>query len=394
MTTLERRTEVTGVDERYPRRLGPFALMAPLLESGGVALSPAVRRRGRRAERCLVTHLRLGGKHAAVLDRRFRRASTLARRLRHANLGATLAVGRIGDRLFVAHEFLAGVHLGRVPAREMDVSTAVFIARELTRALAHLHGFEGRRLVHHAVTPVNVHLGWDGRVKLLEAGLALSSKASDPESENESEDAPRSFRGGARYAAPEVRAGALGDARSDVYSVGVMLWELLAGRSFDEAGLSGPAGTRGPALRDDDTTDRRSDEAKTAPRAPAGLYAVVAKAMSPEPLRRYGDAEELGEALAEFAPRRLAGPRAVRKLLARLFDAAGSQRQVDEGLNSPTSSRWRARRRCQRSRPGPRTTQGPCCGWRGCWRSVGWPWSPSGASPPARVAKLVKAPPS
>jgi tetratricopeptide (TPR) repeat protein len=321
----------TGVDERYPRRLGPFALVTPLLESGGVALSPALRRRGLRPERCLVTHLRLGGKHAALLDRRFRRGSELGRRLRHGAIAATLAVGRIGDRLFVAHEFLAGVHLGRVPAREMDVATAAFIAAELTRALGHLHAFEDRRLVHHGVTPINIHLGWDGRVKLLECGLALSSRHPDAEGE----DAPRSFRGGARYVAPEVRAGAPGDARSDVYSVGVVLWELLAGRTFEDdraLGATGQPGRKGPALRDDETTDRRAEDTRSGPRAPAGLYAVVAKAMSPDPLRRHSDAQELGEALADFAPGRLGGRLSVRRLLARLFDVAGSRQRVEQGL--------------------------------------------------------------
>jgi serine/threonine-protein kinase len=317
----------TGGDEKYPRRLGPFALVTPLLESGGVSLSPALRRRGLRAERCLITHLRLGGKHAGVLDRRFRRGTELGRRLRHRAIAATLAVGRIGDRLFVAHEFLAGVHLGRLPPREMDVTTAAYVAWELTRALARLHTFEGRRLVHHGVTPVNVHLGWDGRVKLLECGLALSARHSEAD-----EDAPRSFRGLARYAAPEVRAGAPGDARSDVYSVGVVLWELLAGRAFEDD--RAPDGPRRPPLRDDETTDRRAEDSRSGPRAPAGLYAVVAKAMSPDPLRRHTDAEELGEALADFAPSRLAGRRAVRKLLGRLFDVGGSRRKVDEQLQA------------------------------------------------------------
>ena len=318
---------MTEVEARYPRKFGPFVLVTPLLESGGVSLCPAVRRRGSEEQRCLVTHLRPGGRHAPQLERRFRRAGEVARRLNHPNVAATLAVGRLEENLFIAHEFLDGVELNRVPADEIDAATAAFIAREVTQALDYLHRFENRGLVHLGVTPANVHLGFEGRVKVLECGLATSLRDHDvPAGHN----GARSFHGSVRYAAPEVRAGGEGDPRSDVFSVGMLLWDLLAGRSWPGDDPFERAKT-GPTMRADDQDE---DEAAGADRSrgPAGLYAVVAKAMNPDPDRRYADAAQLRSALAPFAHGRFGGRRALRALLGRVFDVPDTRRRLADNI--------------------------------------------------------------
>ncbi|HEY0709068.1 MAG TPA: protein kinase [Polyangia bacterium] len=315
-------TEPTELTAKYPRRFGPFVLVTPLLESGGVSLCPALRLRRGRAQPCLVTHMRPGGKHAGSLEARFRRASETARRLHHHGVAKTLAIGRLDDHLFVAHEFLEGAHLGRLPAPAIDAPSAAFIAHEVAEALRYLHGFEGRALVHHGICPANVHLGWDGHVKLFECGLAIGVL-------DQGDEPMRSFRGGARYLAPEIRDGGRGDARSDVFSVGVLLWELLAQRNWmgDDV-LS--RGESAPTLRADETTDRGPPSA--VPRVPAALYALVAKAMSRDPARRFQDAAELTEALVPFSPGKWLGHRSVRQLVRRVFDMDDSQSRLHANL--------------------------------------------------------------
>jgi tetratricopeptide (TPR) repeat protein len=324
--SIERET----VDAKYPRKFGPFVLVTPLLESGGVSLCPAVRLRGSEEQLCLVTHLRPGGRHAPELERRFRRAGEVARRLRHPNVAVTLAVGRLEEKLFIAHEFLDGVDLSRVPADEIDAPTAVFIAREVTHALDYLHRFEHRGLVHLGVAPGNIHVGFDGHIKLLECGLATSLR-------DEGHQA-RAFHGSARYAAPEVRNGGEASSRSDVFSVGMLLWDLLAGRRWPgedplERGRTGPTFRADGDIEDSDADADRIDSAARS-RGPAGLFAVIARAMNPDPARRHADVGELRAALAPFAHGRFAGPRALRALVAQVFDIPDCRRRLAENISA------------------------------------------------------------
>ena len=325
---------MTEVDARYPRKFGPFVLVTPLLESGGVSLCPALRRRGSEEQRCLVTHLRPGGRHAPQLERRFRRAGEVARRLHHPSVAATLAVGRLEENLFIAHEFLDGVELNRVPVDEIDAETAAYIAREVTQALDYLHRFEDRGLVHLGVTPGNIHVGFEGDVKLLECGLATSLRDHDgqPKSAGVGQNVALSFHGSVRYAAPEVRSGSDGDARSDVFSVGMLLWDLLAGRRWP-ADDQLERGGNGPTLRIDD--DEASDDSHSGAgrsRGPAGLYAVIAKAMNPDPDRRYADMAQLRTALTPFAHGRYTGRRALRAVLEQVFDVNDSRSRLAEHI--------------------------------------------------------------
>jgi serine/threonine protein kinase len=324
---------MTEVDARYPRKFGPFVLVTPLLESGGVSLCPALRRRGSEEQRCLVTHLRPGGRHAPLLERRFRRAGEVARRLSHPCVAATLAVGRLEENLFIAHEFLDGVELNRVPVDEIDAETAAYIAREVTQALDYLHRFENRGLVHLGVTPSNIHVGFEGDVKLLECGLATSLRDHDgqPKSASAGQNIALSFHGSIRYAAPEVRAGGDGDARSDVFAVGMLLWDLLAGRRWP-ADDQLDRGGNGPTLRLDDGADDDSPSGAGRSRGPAGLYAVVAKAMNPDPDRRYADMGQLRTALTPFAHGRYTGRRALRAVLEQVIDVADSRQRLAEHI--------------------------------------------------------------
>jgi serine/threonine-protein kinase len=154
--------------------------------------------------------------------------------LRHPNIVRALDSGRdAAGAPFIAFEYVEGVDLRqvlRVCSRRkipLAVATSLYVVRELLRALDHAHrardaAGEKLAVVHRDVTPSNVLLGFDGDVKLCDFGIA-SARCMPPVPEDRIE-------GKTGYMSPEQARGAELDKRSDVYSVGIILWEMLAGR--------------------------------------------------------------------------------------------------------------------------------------------------------------------
>ncbi|HEX3483170.1 MAG TPA: serine/threonine-protein kinase [Kofleriaceae bacterium] len=162
----------------------------------------------------------------------------LAAKLSHANIVQTNEVGNDGKRTFMAMDYLDGRGLDRVRRRArasgQDLSLPIHL-RILCDMLAGLHhahtltDFDGTALaiVHRDVSPQNVFVTFDGQVKLLDFGIA---KAAD--SLNETRVGV--LKGKVSYMSPEQARGQKVDARADVFSAGVMLWEALTGRKLRE----------------------------------------------------------------------------------------------------------------------------------------------------------------
>jgi eukaryotic-like serine/threonine-protein kinase len=162
----------------------------------------------------------------------------LAARLNHPNVVHTYEAGVGDDACFIAMEFLEGQSLGR--ARACSGAAAFGCAtwaRVAADALAGLHyahelcDYDGSPLglVHRDVSPHNIFVTYDGQIKLVDFGVA---KAALHRVRTET----GAIKGKAGYMAPEQVLG-LVDRRADVYSLGVVLWELLAGRKLYTGGL-------------------------------------------------------------------------------------------------------------------------------------------------------------
>jgi len=229
----------------------------------------------------------------------FLNEARLAARLNHPNVVQTIEVGEAGGRYFLAMEYLEGQPLHRV-LRNNDARARLGLDMRLhmlIQALAGLHYAHERRdydgspldIVHRDVSPANLFVTYDGQVKLMDFGIA---KARDSNSETR----VGVFKGKAAYVAPEQARGEMVDRRADVYSVGVVLWELLTGRRL-WSGLTQIEMLR-RVVAGDVITPRSVD-----PRIPAELEEICMKALAFRREDRYDGAADLATDLEGFAQR-------------------------------------------------------------------------------------------
>jgi serine/threonine-protein kinase len=159
------------------------------------------------------------------------REARVALLLAHSNIVSVFDVGVDGDRGYVAMEWIDGVDLAHLVAGArahapdaIDERLAVFVVTRLLRALAYAHTVEhdGRALglVHRDISPSNLIVSREGEVKLADFGIARSRLSTTTDG---------NVKGKVRYMAPEQFAGAVVDARADLFAVGAILHELLVG---------------------------------------------------------------------------------------------------------------------------------------------------------------------
>ena len=162
---------------------------------------------------------------------RFLREARAAASLRHPNVASVFYLGRTGENFFYAMEFVEGETLENLIKRSgrLEVKTALEIVTQVTAGLAALNK---QGLVHRDIKPSNImmSMGDGGAViaKIIDLGLA---KAVNEGSSQTAISIPGGFAGTPEFASPEQLAGVGVDIRSDLYSLGVMLWEMLAGRA-------------------------------------------------------------------------------------------------------------------------------------------------------------------
>ncbi len=154
----------------------------------------------------------------------------LSARLRHPNIVTVLDFNRDEEHgLFLVMELVDGKDLAQLLATgSLPISLAVYITTEVLRGLGHAHnpprkgdGFRG--IVHRDISPQNVLLSWEGEVKISDFGIAKSREATQAA-------ASLMIKGKPAYMSPEQADGRPLDGRSDLFAVGVMLWEMLTGQ--------------------------------------------------------------------------------------------------------------------------------------------------------------------
>ncbi|MCR9246861.1 MAG: protein kinase [bacterium] len=237
--------------------------------------------------------LKLLHEHLSVTPRaieRFRREAAVASSLQHRSIVPIHEVGEWRGRHFFTMDLVDGQPLDvamatRVSAREPDAAAFSRVAERIgaiADALEHAHA---HGLVHRDIKPHNLMVAPDGTVRLLDFGLVKERDTGDSVS--------REFVGTPHYSSPEQITGGLADARSDIFSLGTVLYELLSGtRPFDGA-------TSHAILRSIERGDFESIH-RAAPRAPADLRTICAKAMAHRPEDRYQSARALADDLRRF----------------------------------------------------------------------------------------------
>ena len=218
----------------------------------------------------------------------------LASRLNHANVVQLFDFDRADDTWFIAMEYVRGVSLAELRRRSAEVGRpippllAAEICAQVARGLHHAHTQTDRGqplgIVHRDVTPHNVLLGFDGAVKLVDFGIAKASSSAT---------APGMLKGKFSYMAPEQARGEGVDPRTDVFALGVVLWELLTGSRLFE-GDSDIGVLRAVQECVVAPPDRLN------PAVPAELSRAVVRALAREPTQRFQSAAELERALAQL----------------------------------------------------------------------------------------------
>ena len=220
------------------------------------------------------------------LRKRLAYEARAASALNHPNILTVYDVGQIGEEHFIATEFVDGVTLRqRMSRAEPPLGETVDIAVQIASALA---AAEAAGLVHRDVKPDNIMLRRDGYVKLLDFGLARQADTPDPDVKKTD---PFVVRGTVFYMSPEQLRGRTLDTRSDIWSVGVMLYELISGRLPFEGDSSSDIAAN--ILRSEPLPLTRPNGVPVSPR----LAAIVARAMDKDRLRRYQSARDLLEEL-------------------------------------------------------------------------------------------------
>ena len=338
-------------------RLGPYEIKA-LLGSGG--MGEVYRSHDARLGRDVALKV-IAPKRVAdpAARRRFELEARAASALNHPAIVTVYDVGETDGVSWIAMEWVEG----RTLRQELDGSAlplrvALSIARQVAEGLAAAHA---KGIVHRDLKPANVMLAADGRAKILDFGLArqtqaeaLEGEASRLETLAAPQDATRegTILGTVGYMSPEQAAGRAADFRSDQFSFGLVVYEMLAGRRAFSRPT--PVETLSAIIRDEPVPLRelRQD-------VPQPVERAIATCLAKRPEDRFASTRELARALDALA--------------------TGAGETVDERL--ATSTRRAGRRGTNHK--APRASAPHRLGARGCAAAAGGGWCP----PSPRLAK-------
>ena len=268
-------------------RLGPYEVLGPL---GAGGMGEVYRARDSRLERdvaikVLPEHL---ANHPAALARFEREAKAIAA-ISHPNILAIHDFGREGGVTFAVTELLEGETLrSRLSESGLPWREAAEIGAAVADGLAAAHS---RGIIHRDLKPENIFLTSDGRVKILDFGLARRERLATPTEQAQGptvtqETEPGTVMGTVGYMSPEQVIGQPGDARSDIFSFGCMLYEMAAGqRAF--SGRTG-AETMSAILKEHPPDLRRLGR-----EIPGELDRVILHCLKKEPEQRFQSARDL-----------------------------------------------------------------------------------------------------
>jgi serine/threonine protein kinase len=242
--------------------------------------------------------------------------------LDHENIGRILDFERVDGELCIILEFIDGWsvveylerhrELGCLP----DVELSVFIASRVCRALQYV--FEKARIVHRDVSPSNVMMTTEGTVKLIDFGIAARSGTRESY-----------LAGKPSYMAPEMVLEMRADQRSDLFSLGVVLYEMLTGERLF-------AGETTPEILERVVSGEIPAPSAHNPAVPPAVDAILARALERSSPRRFPSAAAMGEACEHFLYDKGYGPTnlTLKHYLLSTFGHAGANEEYAEEARS------------------------------------------------------------
>lgn len=276
------------------KQIGKYQLVAEIARGGmGVVYLALAQGPARFNKLHVVKELKRELGEDAQFVEMFLEEARLAARLNHPNIVQTHEVGLADGRYHLVMDYLEGAALSKVTSKksaDFTLGMKLRVVTEVLRALDYAHtlvDLDGTplRLIHRDVTPQNVFLTFDGHVKLMDFGIA---KALDSTIETQA----GMLKGKPAYMAPEQYTGH-SDSRADIFSAGVVLWELVVGRRMWDGKSQVEIFTA--VLKDEIPSI-----AQVAPSTPEGLVAIIDKATKKDPDARYSTAAEFLDALERY----------------------------------------------------------------------------------------------
>jgi hypothetical protein len=272
-------------------RLGPYEILVPI---GAGGMGEVYRARDARLNRVVAIKV-LPEAFASDPDRlrRFQTEAEALGALNHPGLLAIFDVGTAGEIRFIVSEYLEGRTLRDViPAGGLPPRRVADYARQLASALAAAHE---RGIVHRDLKPENIFVTHDDRVKILDFGLAKDVTPRSTDATTAAEGTAQGMvLGTAGYMSPEQVTGGAVDARSDLFSTGAVLYEMLSGRRAFAG--SSVVETLNAILKDDP-----ADLDERVGRALPGLPAIVSRCLAKTPRLRFQSASDLSFAIETLA---------------------------------------------------------------------------------------------
>src|SRR5271154_2408291 len=288
-----------------PRAFGRYVLF-DFIGRGGTAEAYLARQRTELgvSRRCVVKQIVPELANDPTFSDMLVHEAKLAARLTHAIVVQVFGLGREGERLFIAMEYVEGFDLNDLLRRcsrakvALPFELGVHVVREALKGLDYAHrrtDDEGRPLgiVHRDVSPSNLLVSFEGEVKVCDFGIARANDLIGANAGPAAHELGEALKGKAGYMSPEHARGEGIDARADVFAAGIVLWELAAGRRLYKV-VEG-----GPTLLD----QARGAEIPLLPPAdlPAGalLQHIVSKALAVDRNARYPSASAMQRDLRE-----------------------------------------------------------------------------------------------
>ena len=309
------------------------------------------------------------------LRKRFEREAQAVALLNHPHIITVYELGFEGDQMFMAMELLEGIDLKHAVAqRKLGFADKLATMEQICEGLAFAHA---RDLVHRDLKPANIHILPGGKVKIMDFGLARTA-GSDMTSTG-------TVMGTPHYMSPEQVKGMKADARSDVFALGCVFYELLCGRKpFDAESMHG--------VLFKVMQDEPAPLADLAPELPHALVQVVERALAKDPAERFQSA---GELLAALRLARVASA-------GRANERAEPQRPAGAASHAPAREASRSGARSAVRPPEKTSALGPAASHGRLYLAIGLvavlvvvgiaAWArraPQEASPQPQVARLL-----
>ena len=218
------------------------------------------------------------------IRRRFRDESRAVAQLSHANIVSVYDVSSSGDTEYIVMELIDGITLKQYMERrgQMDWRESLHFIIQIMRALEHAHS---RGIIHRDIKPQNIMVLRDGSVKVADFGIACL--------QNNAQTLTQDALGSVHYISPEQARGERIDARSDIYSAGVVLYEMLTGRLPFEGDTAVSVAIQHLSSVPLAPSEIRED-------VPKGLELICMKAMCADINKRYASATAMLEDLESF----------------------------------------------------------------------------------------------